>query len=500
MKPRRPYTKETPMIVADATGMAWSDYDCTVGPRPLVELLTECQTRSGRTCRHPSSLLVCRKPPLLLLQLNEHFKDDSEWNFKLSIHDRDSYVNGVVRTQKEEAAVSFLGFRNKDSRNNWYHYLVAPGRFTRATLSELTDPDQPELAQLYEWGQAIYAFAQANDLKLGSSAGAMATQLLRDERFYPDDRRKVPTATNERAREALPGNHYELRDETHRVYGAAIYFDQENAHHYAAQTVNLPHADWLYARGYFHVPQEWCHPGTPEYEYLTREEYGLLHLRIRVPKTLTGFLPQWAHIPGSHDAYLFTNELDLAARLGVEVEFVYAAWTSPMLDGGLAKYSRWAVEQIKLRPQDKAWLKSVLLATYGILASKPRLYEFGYREAKGEPQMFHIGPEQIQIFRTSTKRKSQLSVANVIHRGMIEAETRRLSIELARRLEREGHHVLSIYADGVIVKDSGQQMPPLPKPWRAQDRLKFLVFHNPTTFESELLCKRPGVRKSLTSA
>jgi hypothetical protein len=481
------------MIVVDNKNLAWSDYDDIVMPRPVVDLLTKCKKKG----RHPGALLVTNNSIKLLLHLQKEFKDHPEWNFKLSIHDKDSFVNGVIRTYQEDATVSFFGFRDAKSRNTWYYYVISPQRYTRSSLNELVPGNEPEISKLYEWGQSLYEFAQNNGLKPSGSAGGLASQLLRDKRFYPADRRKVPVATNEKAREALPGNHYEFRGTYKRVYASAIYYDQENAHHWAAGNLELPYADWLYARGYFHgEKREWCTPGSPEYQHVVENEHGLLHARVWVPKRIQdSYLPPWAGRSGLQDAYIYTNELPLLKSLGVEIRYLYAAWTSPIVDKGLPKYSKWAREQIRKHPHNKLWLKSVLLATYGVLASKPRLYEFGYYRANGKSQSFNLGPHEIHIVRTSTKKKNQLPIANVIHRGMIEAETRKLSIELARQFEDEGHTVLSIYADGVIVKDNERQFPLVPKPWRAKHKLRYLAFTDTTSFESELLRKMPGRKR-----
>jgi len=494
VKPRKPYNKTVPIIVVDKDMNAWSDFDNVPAPRQIEDVLVRCKT-NGHTGRHPGSILVCVNPMKLLLHVQEKFKEHSEWNFKISIHDKDTYVNGVIKTHKEDATVSFFGFRD-EHKNTWYHYVISPSRYTRSNLNELIPTNQPEISKLYEWVTSLYMFAQKNDLKLSGSAGGLAAQLLRDERFYPTDRRKVPVATNERAREALPGNHYEFRGNFKTVYASAVYYDQQSAHHWAAANVQLPHADWLYARGYFHEQREWCSPGSPEYDYTVNNEQGLLYARIWVPRdNVDSFLPPWAHRRGLQDAYIYTNELPLLKLLGVEIRYLYAAWTSPTVDTGLSKYSEWAQEQIKKHPTDKKWMKSVLLAAYGVLASKPRIYEFGYYRAKGVPESFHMGPNEIHIIRTSTKKKNQLPIANVIHRGMIEAETRKMSIELARQFQREGHTVLSIYADGVIVKDDKKQLPLVPAPWVPKHRLKFLMFTDSTSFESDLLRRMPGRKK-----
>jgi hypothetical protein len=360
-------------------------------------------------------------------------------------------------------------------------------------LNQLVEGDQPEIAKLYEWGQSVQEFAERNEIKMSGSAGGLASQLLRDKKFYPAERRKIPMATNERAREALPGNHYEVRGEYHKLYKSVLYFDQENAHHYAAANTVLPHPDWLYAKGYFwEKERKWCTPYDDEYKQIMQNEHGLLHLRISVPNYIGGYLPPWAIKKGVSDAFIYTNELPLLKSLDIEIRHMYSAWTSPRVDEGLSRYANWSQEQIKQYPADKKWLKSVLLSAYGVLASKPRKYEFGYHRARGKLVPFNIGPNQIYVVRTSSKKLQQLPIANVIHRGMIEAETRRISIELARQFEDEKRDVLSIYADGVIVRDSEIQLPILPLPWRPKHTMKHFELLDTTAFTSDVVTKKPG--------
>lgn len=501
VRPRKPYSKKVPMIVVDAQYMAWSDIDAIPVPRPIDKVLVE-YVSNGNRGKHPSSLLVCANPVRLLLHLNKIFLTHSQWNYKLSIHDKDTFVNGVIKTAKDDAAVSFFGFRDDQHRHTWYHYIICPTRYARMNLNQLVPGDQPELAKLYEWAQSVYEFAQRNGIKLSGSAGGLASQLLRDKKFYPVERRKIPMATNERAREALPGNHYDTKAELHRAYKTALYFDQENAHHWAAENTLLPDPDWLYAKGYYwRKDQQWCTPRDKEFKQVIENEHGLLHVQINIPRYIDGYLPAWATgKPGIRDAYIYTNELPLLEALHIEIYHLYSAWTSPKVDNGIKRYSIWAQEQIREYPQDKKWLKSVLLSAYGVLASKPRKYEFGYHRAKGKPVPFHLGPNQIYVVRTSSKRKQQLPIANVIHRGMIEAETRKLSIELARQLENEDREVLSIYADGVIVRDNGEQIPMLPRPWRPKHVMKHVEFVDGISFKSDVLTKMPGRYISKDSA
>jgi hypothetical protein len=90
----------------------------------------------------------------------------------------------------------------------------------------------------------------------------------------------------------------------------------------------------------------------------------------------------------------------------------------------------------------------------------------------------------------------EMGMANVIHRGLIEAETRLRSLELARKLSEEEHKVLAIYADSVFVA-GGKPLPLLAPPWRVQNHLTALRFLTSTAFTSHELEKMPGVPHSL---
>jgi hypothetical protein len=298
----------------------------------------------------------------------------------------------------------------------------------------------------------------------------------------------------------LPGNYFELRADTHRIYGAALYIDQSSAHHYAASTVHLPHPDYLRAWGRFDekTSTPWALPGTSEYEQVL-EQYGLLKVRAEIPE----HLPKERYVPphlwhgGDKDVFIYTNELTELIELGLRVRWISAAWTSRERDTGIQKYAEWAMSEGTKKPETLQWKKPALLAAYGLLAARPKQLAFGWAQAEnGTPEKWIIGGQVRDLLVTRTKKKMQTPLANVIQRGMIEAETRRISLSLARDLEREGREVLSVYADAVIVRDESIRdtnvLPLLPAPWRVKQRLKFIKFHDPQSFESDMIMRMPG--------
>jgi hypothetical protein len=192
--------------------------------------------------------------------------------------------------------------------------------------------------------------------------------------------------------------------------------------------------------------------------------------------------------------FFYSNELPYLKALGVRIRHIIACWVSPDLDTGLNKYAAWAIEQIQKAPADsKPWLKPTLLSTYGVLAAKPKHLEFGYKRAKGgEPKKYPCGSGFIDVQAKRTKKAREPLMSNVIHRGMIEAQTRLRSLEYAKELTHDGYDILAIYADSIFV-DSNKDLPFIKPPWRIQQHLTSLRFQSATHFTSQELNKTPGI-------
>lgn len=354
---------------------------------------------------------------------------------------------------------------------------------------------------LLAWGQDVRAWIHANDLHPSPTAGGLAGQLLRDPRWYPDARRKVPRATNARGRAALPGNYYRLYWPVHKPVNAT-YIDMSGSHHHAAASIHFPSSNHLYARGAFRTPDTtettdiWTRHGTARFARIM-QSHGLFLLQLNVPALKPDqFPPPYMEKAGRVIAWVFSNELPALYALGGIVEAVAAAWTSYETETGLNHYAQWALtETATMDAARKRWAKVVLLAAYGNLAARARTTEFAYRTAQeGIPRDYPAGPHRLPAIAHVTDIEREVPTVNTIHRGMIEAEQRRITLDLARTLTQQGHTVLSIYADAIIVR-SDRQLPLLPPPWRVDAHLTNLRFASPTSFRSDERTKLPGMTR-----
>lgn len=454
----------------------------------------------------PSSLVAAHHVGHIVRDLDQQLGDDPKWQFRLAPLVRELYApNRERKTYVRETVVKFFGFSGrgvKGKRNEThYHYPLSPLQFVRLTAHELIPGDESELEKLLAWARDIRTYLVEQRLKVSPTSGGIAGQLLRDPRFYPDARRKVPTATNARARDHLPGNFYRLYGARVGEYYDAYYLDQRNAHHSIAAHLQFPDANSLYAKGRFNnlsTDRPWKTYKSPTFEKIMRE-HGLFYVKAYIPRRARyNFPPPCMDKPGQHYVFIFSNELPDFYSLGGTVLEVIAAWSSPDADAGLNRYAEWSLSELSALPTDtrRHWLKPTLLATYGILAAKPRRMEFGYKRAVNgaENAAYPVGSGYIDVQVKRTVRNVEMPTANVIHRAMIEAETRLRSLRLARVLAHNGFDTLAIYADSVFVRNDGRELP-LYGNWRIQDRLDQLRFISSTAFTSKQLSKTPGITR-----
>lgn len=493
VKPRKPFTAELPIVVYSPSGVYSEDSGELHDPDQLGDVLLG----------HPSALLACANPETLLLDAHRQLREHPLWQFRLTPLEREKLrADGTTETRRENV-ISFLGFKRPNGRERArYFYPLAPKQFCRLGVRDLEPGGGAHWQLLLSWASKVREFCREFDLRPSPTSGGIAAQLLRHPLFYPAPRRKVPKATNEKVRPRLPGNHYELTQREDVPVASVLYIDQEDAHHSAAQRITLPDADTLRAHGRFRdadASAPWARPGSRAYAAVAAT-HGLFLARLHVPSFIAqrDFIPPYLRGTGGKggevDAYLYSNELAEATELGAQVRWLTAAWTSPEADRGLARYATWAREQVRDRPEMKPWLKPTLLSAYGILAAKPRHLETAYwRSRSGDQREVWIAQERVPVYAHRTRRPLQSPIANVIHRGMIEAETRRVSLALARRLEADGFDVLAVYADAVMVRDTGRPLPLLEHPWRTKDRLSHLIFHSPQAFTSREIKRLPGV-------
>lgn len=508
VKPRKPVTTKMPIVVCDLNLDAHYERDNRmVAGWNFLEL---CHYLKNAWPRKPDSpkftpiMLVCSSPHQVYLAAHDAFKGDPEWQARMTVVN-DSVYKPEVKAGIQPAGrvvpiadlrIGFFGWRDKFRTTRYFH-PISPHDFLE-NFSEYGETDAPEWLRLYEWGGRIRKWMVKNKMRFSASRGGLSAQLLRDARFYPAERRKVPKLTNENAREAMPGNFYAVTSVRNKIYPRVYVIDQQNAHHFAAKTVTLPNANQLYAKGRYRSLEDkpWVTPNSEHYDDVLKE-HGLLRVRIWVPKGLLGSLPPWAQNPGLQDAWIYTNELPLLEELGVEIRHIAYTFTAPTTDRGLSKYAAWAEREAALLPKEKAWLKPTLLSAYGILGARPRVLESAYwRSVVGKPTKYFLGPHPITMRQIKGKRAVQTPIANTVHRGMIEAETRQLSIKLAREFEDAGNHVVSIHADAVIVHDEGQQIPLLTNPWRVKHELTRFRSIDSVSFESEAMTILPGRKRA----
>jgi hypothetical protein len=410
------------------------------------------------------------------------------WQWRVSENERD-LVNPLnpkaPKLSLYAASVHYFGF--KQYRNNKYHTIIDPIVMYGRKLNQIWPTDESDLTKLLKWGIAVRDFCRDNNLRVRPTIGSIGVQFLTDRRFYPKPRRKVPRSINKAMREQLPGNYYVLDvvpDPSNNF--TAYYIDQKRAHHYHAQTTTFPHSDYLYAFGRF------LDLAKPVFKTTQSDFTGLYCLDLEQPHKAVPH--HWLNkVHDLRAVFVYSNELQHILDLGYRVTGVRAAWGSTHHDTGLNKYAKWAQAELD-KYDDAPWLKPILLSTYGTLAIKPREIAALYRTAKrGEIRSLTTGHNKLTGKWIQGARKLEPKIANVLHRGMIEAATRSESSGLAQHLDGRGHRVLQIYADAVIVEaDDDNSLPLLPEPWRIKDTLTHLQFINQQAFMSDQMSKLPG--------
>lgn len=409
----------------------------------------------------PPTIFVIADAGWFLGTLIDAYGDHPDFTFKLTQPEQDRETARISRT-----LISSFGFyrpisptdqnsvRRKPLRARQHQCWDVHG-MTQTTAYSMVGEAKITRENMFRFACDVRAWAQEQNLELRNSLSGYANQLLRDQRFYPEPRRRVPRQTNERARPHLPGNRVELMvdpDITHAYDVTTI--DQRSAHHRIVQTLTLPSADTLYARGYFHSPdnaeQYFAHRSDPNYSRTIRLPGMLcvgLHSR---PTEHREFRLKKQDFAGFRKVYLWTNEIEFIESTGSHIEGIYAAWSANTTDTGLAQYGAWAQVEIEsATDKRKQWLKPLLHSTYGLLAAKPRALKFGYRHANsGTPDSFMLGNREIPVMSHTLQAWAPAS-ANVIQRGLIEAETQLRSLRMAQHLTSQGCTVLHIQTDGI---------------------------------------------------
>lgn len=492
VKPRRRRFQRLPVMAIYTHHATDSSPEQTNALSEDGELITE-QELLERLPKMPSTLFIRMDAASYVAELDALYrqKHPGTWNCRFITKQSNILTpEGYSRAVREQVVCHYFGWKTRGAGS--FHKILDPFIFLEQRLPKQS---KPYIQTLLEWGVQLRDFCDEEGLEVRCTAGAISGQYLTDPRFYPNARRKVPRATNDSVREHLPGNYYSLTVEpkSEREY-TAYYLDQGAAHHYHAATTAFPCSDELYAYGRF------ADVAHTVFSDVWDNFHGLYCLDLLAPQGRQS--PRWIRDWLDHRAadplplekrYVYSNELPLLRDYGYKVLGVRAAWGSLQRDEGLNAYAAYALDQLARRGAS-ATLKRLLLATYGVLAITPRDSVSIYaRATRGDMASVRIGPHTFTGYKVQQKVKLEPRIANVLHRGMIEAACRMESIGYADWLETRGYNVLSIYSDAVMVEvNDDLPMPITPEPWRLKNTLHHLRFINTQAYISAEESKVPG--------
>lgn len=387
-----------------------------------------------------------------------------------------------------------FGFRARSRERSVWHLILDPTQYTTA----IKTVNGRGIEGLIEWAKDVREWCKEANVPVYPTPGTYGAAFLTDPRFYPEARRKVPRFINDRARPALPGNYYYLRGDHKARYYGVCEIDMSAAHHNAAIRVVFPEADSLFARGNYWTkdPKDplsdkpWLWSGTASFERALKM-HGLFYCRLIVPSSDSVYLhtkPQFQ--VGTNLAFIYSNEISILRQLGVEIKYIIAAWGSPSRDYGLARFGQWALGQLGTAlPDRKVWLKPTLISVHGCLACRPETSGgTGFYRTESPRCNVVLLPIRGAVIPLYVPRSSgwEPGFVNVIHRGMIEAETRKRLIEFDKAT---GERSLCLYADSVFMQNPPDQ---LPEGWRLKASHQWIVFLDHVSWASDVASKMPG--------
>lgn len=420
----------------------------------------------------PSHIWIVDDPVTLLTTMVDAFGDVEDFNYQIVTSEDDTDGPRMVRSR-----LTRFGFRCRhegDERDAcpWRRRHV--GLHLVWTPSDLSPnpgkllPDRTH-ASMLALATDIRDWCRDQDLPVSTTLAGIANSLMRDKRFWPDARGRVPRATNENVRRFLPGVYAELRANDMRSHDV-IALDQRTAYHVVATQVPAPDPTTLFARGYFNEPQTsplWALPGDPLYAR-TIGQPGIVYAQVDVQhlrKHQTR--PPAVADAGRYRVALWTNEIAHCEANGVTITGLVAAWTANLPDAGLPAYGHFAqAELAKADDFRKRWLKPTLHALYGLFGVRPRKLAIGHLRGNGEEDIARMGFGHEFPVHNAKLGTVSAPTANVATLGVLQSEIRRRSLALASQLSEEGFTVLHIHADGVHVE--GDRLPLLPDEWRIE--------------------------------
>lgn len=439
----------------------------------------------------PSHIWMVDAPATVLAVMVDAFGHVPDFNYQIITSEEDTDGPRFVHSR-----ITRFGFRCKCEdktgcpwrKRNGMHLVWTP-RDLSPTPGKLMPVHSHQTYR--ELVTDVRGWCDEQNLPIPTTLAGLANSLMRDARFWPEARGRVPRATNENVRKFLPGVYAELRTapgETHNV----IAIDQTSAYHVVATQVPVPDPSTLFARGYFNAPDTspiWTTPGDRLYERTVRQP-GIVYAQLQVlPKRKHQTRPPAVADSGRYRAALWTNELAHCQANGVIVEGLTAAWTANLPDPGIATYGHWAQHQLGAASSTrKRWLKPTLHAVYGLFGVRPRKLSIGHYRGNGKnPATARVGFGHEFTVNNAELGSMQSNTANVATLGVLQSEIRVRSLALARDLSERGLTVLHIHADGVHV--AGDTPPLIPADWRIEGltRLMYLDKNSWVADEREAL-------------
>jgi hypothetical protein len=344
----------------------------------------------------------------------------------------------------------------------------------------------------------IRNYCKESGIPLPSKPKGIAGDFLKDARFWPDGRGRVPTFINDNLRGFLPGNHMELRGKTRMVQNVWS-IDMRNAYHRVAQYLRVPDHTHIYARGFtrtWKTAPIWFASNSVEYaREIARPGFVIVEATSR-PTRNSEWRPKAINYSGKKRIGLWTNEIEFVESMGVDIHGIIASWTSHTPDMGLSRYAQFAESEAnRVSPDRKKWLKPTLHSLYGMLAANKRRFRIGHLRGNSKRQRFFIGwNKSIDLCTFSTGAISH-PVTNVAMLGILQAEIRCEMFRLANWLESNGHPVSHIHADGLHV--ATDDLPLLSSEWKVSQMVDLVYIDDVSWIwsDGETLPGRPEIER-----
>jgi hypothetical protein len=445
--------------------------------RPTIEQLMR---------ERPGGVIAGRNLYPLLAPLMQDMRRDVGWTAAIVTQkkrqDKDR-VGGVIY-------FSHLYYRHAKIRSNGVRYRPASIKWLVLNLELFC-----ETTDIEDAARALVELAERRGIRPRYSPGSFGGAMLRASKEWEKGRHAAPRFISEIAREHLPGNYYQLRS-GYRSTPRAYYLDQQSSHHTIAATCALCHPHFVHARGRLRAVEREKYPPWIKTERLDilSEHIGLLQATVecdRIPHQLLHLYPPWARNYGTQQVWIWTPELRLLDRR-VRLRWVSAGLTCVRSDPALREYANWALDV--LSRDKRPAIKPALLAAYGMLGVRTttEIERYSVHGRKKPPRAEVCRLPLIDgVYRSTIQTKRTPVIQNVVARGLIEAETRTRSIELARQLETEGFPVVQIYADGLLT--TAEQLPFLPSGWRIAGELTHVSAPHANSILSDEIVRLPGI-------